>query len=145
MEISRMFPGKYHLQTVQQFHCHVQLKGPFFNWGLRPGGMVQVKGLKGDAVGDAQFIESVWQTSSLRFFHFKTSGSTTFFFYKNWGQYVMNTWNFWRWLLTFHHCLGEIWDCLIRHGWGPAFEWWEGRRDAQGFFGLTWPQKQSSL
>ena len=63
-----MFPGNYHLQTVQQFHCHVQLKGPFFNRGLRPGGMVQVKGLKGDAVGDAQFIESVWQTSSLRFF-----------------------------------------------------------------------------
>lgn len=66
-----------------------------------------------------------------------------FFFYKNWGQHVM-TWNCWRWLLTFHHCLGEIWDCLIRV-WGPAFEWWEGRRDAQGFFGLTWPQKQSSL
>ncbi len=51
----------------------------------------------------------------------------------------MNTWNCWRWLLTFYHCLGEIWDCLMRHGWGPAFEWWEGRWDAQGFFGLTWP------
>ena len=83
MEISRMFPGK---NTIFKRCCNsiamFKLKGPFFNWGLRPGGMVQVKGLKGDAVGDAQFIESVWQTSSLRFFTSRIQARRFFFLQK---------------------------------------------------------------
>ena len=58
------------------FHCHVRSRSPF-NWGLRPGGMVQVKGLKGDAVGDAQnriqVRPSVWTSRIL---------GTTFFLQK---------------------------------------------------------------
>lgn len=144
MEISRMFPGKNtKSKRCSIFHCHVSSRVQlstevfvlvaWFKWRVW---RVMLSGMHSSS-----------NPSDKRphpFSHFKNSGSTTFFSTKK-RSTNMNTWNCWRWLLTFHHCLGEIWDCLIRHGWGPAFEWWEGRRDAQGFFGLTWPQKQSSL